>query len=164
MLHAGIIGRVAAGREASVDAEAVMEDRRRLQGSSLRVVSADDSGGDQRHAGVGMGMRMPIGVAVAATLTLVLELAPAGSALAQQRSGAANSDLSAPQRNQRARTRLRVQPLYPYRGYSTNYPTPYPIEAPGPNTVRQCTAWLATEHRVSGTYVVPRTHCWWEPG
>jgi hypothetical protein len=35
---------------------------------------------------------------------------------------------------------------------------------PGPDAVRQCTAWLATEHRPSGTVIVPRQHCWWEPG
>ena len=31
-----------------------------------------------------------------------------------------------------------------------------------PNAVRQCRAWYAQEHRVSGTYVVPRMQCWWE--
>jgi hypothetical protein len=35
---------------------------------------------------------------------------------------------------------------------------------PGPYAVRQCTSWLATEHRPSGTVIVPRQHCWWEPG
>ena len=35
---------------------------------------------------------------------------------------------------------------------------------PGPDAVRQCTSWLATEHRPSGTVIVPRQHCWWEPG
>jgi hypothetical protein len=33
-----------------------------------------------------------------------------------------------------------------------------------PNAVRQCRAWYVQEHRVSGTYVVPRMQCWWEPG
>lgn len=33
---------------------------------------------------------------------------------------------------------------------------------PGPNSVRQCRAWLAQEYRVSGTVVVPRMQCWWE--
>lgn len=31
-----------------------------------------------------------------------------------------------------------------------------------PNAVRQCRAWYVQEHRVSGTYVVPRMQCWWE--
>ena len=65
----------------------------------------------------------------------------------------------------RARTRIRVTrvpPVYPYRLESSVYPVPYTYEYPGPNAVRQCTAWLATEHRLSGTVVVPRTQCWWE--
>ena|SRR5215216_6279217 len=62
----------------------------------------------------------------------------------------------------RARTRIRVTPIYPYRLESSIYPVPYDYEYPGPNAVRQCTAWLATEHRLSGTVVVPRTQCWWE--
>jgi len=35
---------------------------------------------------------------------------------------------------------------------------------PGPDAVRQCTFWLATENRPSGTVIVPRQHCWWERG
>jgi hypothetical protein len=65
----------------------------------------------------------------------------------------------------RARTRIRVTrvpPIYPYRLESSIYPVPYTYEYPGPNAVRQCTAWLATEHRPSGTVVVPRAQCWWE--
>lgn len=41
---------------------------------------------------------------------------------------------------------------------------PLPQSEPGPNSVRQCTAWLAEEHRPSGTVVVPRMHCWWTRG
>jgi len=33
---------------------------------------------------------------------------------------------------------------------------------PGPNSVRQCRAWLAQEARRSGTVIVPRQQCWWE--
>jgi hypothetical protein len=62
----------------------------------------------------------------------------------------------------RARTRIRVTPVYPYRLESSIYPVPYDYEYPGPNAVRQCTAWLATEYRLSGTVVVPRMRCWWE--
>jgi hypothetical protein len=66
----------------------------------------------------------------------------------------------------RARTRIRVTripPVYPYRLEPSIYPVPNTYDYPGPNAVRQCTAWLATEYRLSGTVVVPRTQCWWEP-
>jgi hypothetical protein len=43
--------------------------------------------------------------------------------------------------------RIRVHPSYP-----------------GPDAVRQCTAWLAPEYRLSGTVIVPKMHCWWERG
>jgi hypothetical protein len=33
---------------------------------------------------------------------------------------------------------------------------------PGPNSVRQCRAWLEPEYRPSGTVIVPRMTCWWE--
>ena len=64
----------------------------------------------------------------------------------------------------RARTRIRVTPLYPYRTESLPYPPPYDIEYPGPGFVRQCTSWLAPEHRPSGTVIVPHSRCWWERG
>jgi hypothetical protein len=48
----------------------------------------------------------------------------------------------------RARTRVRV--------------TPSRYDYPGPNAVRQCTAWLAPEYRLSGTVIVPHMQCWWE--
>ena len=66
------------------------------------------------------------------------------------------------QRTARARTRIRVTPAYPYRLYSTTYPVPYKYEYPGPGAVRQCTSWLATEHRASGTVLTPQMRCWWE--
>jgi len=49
-----------------------------------------------------------------------------------------------------APARIRVHPLA--RSY------------PGPDAVRQCTAWLEPEYRPSGTVIVPRMHCWWERG
>jgi hypothetical protein len=64
----------------------------------------------------------------------------------------------------RARTRIRVTPAYPYRTYSTTYPVPYRYEYPGPGYVRQCTSWLATENRPSGTVLTPQMRCWWQPG
>lgn len=64
----------------------------------------------------------------------------------------------------RARTRIRVTPAYPYRTFSTDYPVPYRYEYPGPGFVRQCASWLRPEYRLSGTVIVPKMQCWWEPG
>ena len=64
----------------------------------------------------------------------------------------------------RPRTRIRVTPRYPYRTESLPYPTPYPIEYPGPGYMRQCKSQLVPEARPSGTVIVQRTHCWWERG
>ena len=61
----------------------------------------------------------------------------------------------------RARTRLRVRPLYPYRRYHSLYPLPYDIEYPGPNAKRDCVDAYVTEHRPSGTVIVPRMRCRW---
>jgi len=59
----------------------------------------------------------------------------------------------------RVRPRIRVRP----RSWSTPpiYPSPTPYNYPGPNAVRECNAWLAVEHRPSGTVLVPRERCWW---
>jgi hypothetical protein len=70
----------------------------------------------------------------------------------------------------RARTRIRVTPAptypdtSPYRPYSTTYPVPYKYDYPGRGYVRQCSSWLATEHRVAGTVLTPQMRCWWQPG
>jgi hypothetical protein len=64
----------------------------------------------------------------------------------------------------RARPKVQVRPRYPYRNFHSAYPLPYDNEYPGPNAVRQCTDWYATEHRPSGTVIVPKTRCWWVPG
>ena len=61
----------------------------------------------------------------------------------------------------RARTRLRVRPLYPYRHYHSLYPVPYDIEYPGPNGKRDCVDAYVIEHRLSGTVLVPRMRCRW---
>jgi hypothetical protein len=42
--------------------------------------------------------------------------------------------------------------------------TPSLRSYPGPDAVRECTAWLAPEYRPSGTVIVPKMHCWWERG
>jgi hypothetical protein len=75
---------------------------------------------------------------------------------------AANAFAQAEPKPERPRTRIRVTPLYPYRRESLPYPPPYDIEYPGPGFVRQCTSWLAPEHRPSGTVIVPHSRCWWE--
>jgi hypothetical protein len=77
-----------------------------------------------------------------------------------------NPALSAPSNRDtgRARTRIRVTPAYPYRTYSTTYPVPYTYEYPGPGHQRECASWLVTENRPSGTVIVPRMRCWWQPG
>ena len=64
----------------------------------------------------------------------------------------------------RARTKIRVRPLYPYRQYHSLYPLPYNVEYPGPNARRECTDRLVTEHRPSGTVIVPRMSCRWVRG
>jgi hypothetical protein len=64
----------------------------------------------------------------------------------------------------RARPRIRVRPVYPYRRYHSIYPTPYKYEYPGPNAKRECAARYVQEYRPSGTVVVPRVRCWWVRG
>ena len=64
----------------------------------------------------------------------------------------------------RARPKIRVRPRYPYRRYHSIYPLPYEYEYPGPNAVRHCSARYVTEHRPSGTVIVPRMRCWWARG
>jgi hypothetical protein len=65
---------------------------------------------------------------------------------------AAAQGAGAPERAARAHppARIRVHPL------AQSYP--------GPDAVRQCTAWLAPEYRPSGTVIVPKMRCWWERG
>jgi hypothetical protein len=33
---------------------------------------------------------------------------------------------------------------------------------PGPNSLRYCESWLATENRPSGTVITPQMRCWWQ--
>jgi hypothetical protein len=63
-----------------------------------------------------------------------------------------------------SRPKIRVRPVYPYRRYHSLYPLPYDTEYPGPNAKRQCVDGYVTEHRLSGTVIVPRMRCWWVPG
>jgi hypothetical protein len=97
----------------------------------------------------------------------VLDAAPGFAATLQREAGAAAAsaiEWSAQSRQRRARPRVRVTPRYPYRRFHSPYPLPYTYEYPGPNAVRQCVDWYATERRASGTVIVPRMRCWWAPG
>jgi|SRR5437016_5146995 len=67
-------------------------------------------------------------------------------------------------RLRRAPVRIRVTPRCLYRTQTLDYPPPYDCEYPGPGFVRQCEARLLQEYRPSGTVIVPRMQCWWEPG
>ena len=94
--------------------------------------------------------------AVAGTIMLALAgLGPWRPALAQNAAPtedatpAPNAD-TAPRPHVHQPARVRVHPLA-----QSN---------PGPDAVRQCSFWLATEYRPSGTVIVPRQHCWWERG
>ena len=70
------------------------------------------------------------------------------------------------QRAPRARVpaRITVRPILPYRHDATEFPRTDNLGYPGPNAVRQCVSWLATEHRLSGTVVTPQMRCWWQRG
>ena len=69
---------------------------------------------------------------------------------------------NAPQK--RAPTRVIVRPALRYRHDATEFPRTDNLGYPGPNAVRQCVSWLATEHRLSGTVVTPQMRCWWQRG
>jgi hypothetical protein len=104
---------------------------------------------------------------LAACGALLVHAAPAMAAPLERSTKtetAASAVFSAQSRPRRARPQLRVVPRYPYRRYHSPYPIPYDFEYPGPNAVRQCVDWYATEHRASGTVIVPRMRCWWAPG
>jgi hypothetical protein len=103
-----------------------------------------------------------------AVVTLALALGPAASALAQT-SGSAKqtSEFTAQTKKKkavpkRAPTRVLVRPAYRYYLEASEFPRPDDVSWPGPGAVRECTSWLAREHRPSGTVVVPRIRCWWQ--
>ena len=115
------------------------------------------------------GAKMTRTSAVIIAAVGVLGLAAAVPAAAQTGPGAASkravaTEAFAQSPPARARTRIRVTPAYPYRTFSTDYPVPYKYEYPGPGAVRQCASWLRPEYRLSGTVIVPKMQCWWEPG
>jgi hypothetical protein len=57
--------------------------------------------------------------------------------------------------------RLRRVPVYPREHYD---PDVWPRYNPGPNAVRECTAYYVQEARPSGTVITPRMNCYWRPG
>ena len=59
------------------------------------------------------------------------------------------------------RRRLRRVPVYPRDHYD---PDVWPRYNPGPNAVRECTAYYVQEARPSGTVITPRMNCYWRPG
>jgi hypothetical protein len=84
---------------------------------------------------------------------MIWPLPPAsGRDLGSARTALAQAGDASPDQRPRARApaRIRVHPLV--QSY------------PGPNSVRQCVAWIEPEYRLSGTVIVPKMHCWWEPG
>jgi hypothetical protein len=95
---------------------------------------------------------------------LLLAIPPGASAAGSGRGPSLLAANAFAQVEPNPRTRIRVTPRYPYRTESLPYPPPYDIEYPGPGFVRQCTSWLAPEHRPSGTVIVPHSRCWWERG
>lgn len=99
-----------------------------------------------------------VGLAVFGAAALLA--APKANAASENASAAA-SESYAQARKIRPRPQIRVNRGYPYRTFQAVYPLPYDIEAPGPNGVRQCANRYVTEHRPSGTVIVPHMRCWW---
>jgi hypothetical protein len=106
------------------------------------------------------GMKL-IATIVMASLFALLAAAPGAAQSASKRVTASEAFA---QSEPRARTRLRVRPIYPYRHYHSFYPVPYDIEYPGPNGKRACVDAYVIEHRASGTVLVPRMRCRWVRG
>jgi hypothetical protein len=67
------------------------------------------------------------------------------------------TDLSA----QRRRPRIRIVPRQPA---AWPFPRPGDYSWPGPNAVRLCRDWYATEYRPSGTVITPQMSCRWVRG
>ena len=100
----------------------------------------------------------------AVTFTLAVLICGWLAAPASAQSAAPGAEPEVRVQKPRPRTRLRVQPLYPYRTFHSEYPLPYDVEYPGPNAHRECVSGLITEHRPSGTVIVPRERCRWVRG
>jgi hypothetical protein len=75
--------------------------------------------------------------------------------------GASALEISAQARVERRRPpRITVRPR-DRSGEHPIYPRPGDYSYPGPNAVRECTAWLQPENRPSGTVITPQMRCWW---
>jgi hypothetical protein len=106
---------------------------------------------------------MKLAATIAAALLFgALAVAPAQAQSAGE--GVSASKALAQGEPRRARTKIRVRPIYPYRRTNLPYPAPYPIEYPGPNHKRDCVARYVEEHRPSGTVITPRMDCRWVRG
>jgi hypothetical protein len=98
-------------------------------------------------------MKQAVAAATALLALTGLALWPPAPAVAQNVGPAENATLAgdgAAQKRAHPPAQIRVHPLA--RSY------------PGPDAVRQCASWLATEYRPSGTVIVPKMRCWWERG
>ena len=113
-----------------------------------------------------MAKRFVLLAGLTALGALALQAVPdlAKAAPTQQTTTAAQNERTTQTRSSRVRPQIRVTPRYPYRRYHSPYPVPYAVDYPGPNGVRECKARYVTEHRPSGTVIVPVQRCWWEPG
>lgn len=118
-------------------------------------------------------MRHAIKAAIAVLVAGGLGLGFGSSGLAQTDSGYRVTQLHkkkrvlprrAPTRVTVRPTRIIVRPTLRYRYDSTEFPRTDNLGYPGPNAVRQCVSWLATEYRPSGTVVMPHMRCWWQRG
>jgi hypothetical protein len=92
-------------------------------------------------AGLGVGLGLGLGL-------WPLTPAKAQAGLEEKAPPAPPSESRAPVHRHKP-VRIRVHPL---------------TQTLGPDAVRQCVSWLATENRPSGTVIVPRMRCWWEHG
>lgn len=105
-----------------------------------------------------------------AIVALVLASSPTGAVFAQAPGatdgGKRTSEFTAQKKRKaapkRAPARVVVRPAYRYHLDHSPYPRSDDVSWPGPGAVRQCTSWLAPEHRPSGTVIVPHTRCWWQ--
>jgi hypothetical protein len=99
-----------------------------------------------------------------ATIVLAALLGLGVPAAAQPSGPGAEPEALVKKPRPRARTRVYVRPLYPYRHFHSIYPLPYPVEYPGPNAHRECVDGYVTEYRPSGPVVTPRMRCRWVAG
>jgi hypothetical protein len=119
---------------------------------------------ESKQGQIWVGVMKAIGAVLTVILAGVLVLpakpgrtqsAPTGVQLAQAGSP---DDIAPPIRTRRPTARLRIYPNY------EGVPEIYPRYYPGPNAVRVCNTNYVQEYRPSGTVIVPRISCFWQPG